>query len=54
MKVYDNNTVALLCLTIIVCLGIVYRIDGAKEIALTITGAIGGWMAKGSSVGSKQ
>jgi hypothetical protein len=42
----DNNTVALGCVTIIVIVALVMRIEGAKEIALTIAGAIGGWMAK--------
>ncbi len=45
MKV-DNNTVALGCVTLIVIFAICAGVDGAKEIALTIAGAIGGWMAK--------
>ena len=42
----DNNTVALLCMTLIVCLAMALRIDGAKEITLAIGGALGGWIAK--------
>lgn len=53
MKYYDNNTIALLCLTIVVIIGMVYQIDGIKDITLAICGAIAGWMAKGSSVGTK-
>jgi hypothetical protein len=54
MKFYDNNTIALICLTVIVALGIIYKVDGIKEITLAISGAVAGWMARGSSVGMKQ
>lgn len=42
----DNNTVALMCMTLIVCLAMALRIDGTKEITLAIGGALGGWIAK--------
>jgi len=42
----DNNTVALMCMTLIVCLAMALRIDGVKEITLAIGGALGGWIAK--------
>ena len=42
----DNNTVALMCMTLIVCLAMALRIEGAKEITLAIGGALGGWIAK--------
>lgn len=42
----DNNTIALFCITSIVIMALAMKIDGAKEIALTTLGAVGGWMAK--------
>ncbi len=42
----DNNTVALMCMTLIVCLAMALKIEGAKEITLAIGGALGGWIAK--------
>jgi hypothetical protein len=33
-------------MTLIVCLAMALRIDGAKEITLAIGGALGGWIAK--------
>ena len=42
----DNNTVALIGLTLVVIVALAFRLDGAKEIALALGGAIGGWMAK--------
>lgn len=42
----DNNTVALMCMTLIVCLAMALKVEGAKEITLAIGGALGGWIAK--------
>jgi hypothetical protein len=42
----DNNTVAIVALTLIVSIAILAGMDGAKEIALTIAGGIAGWMVK--------
>lgn len=42
----DNNTVAIVALTVIVSIAILWGMDGAKEIALTIAGGIAGWMVK--------
>lgn len=42
----DNNTIAILALTVIVGIAIITGMDGAKEIALTIAGGIAGWMVK--------
>jgi len=45
----DNNTVGLFCLTIIVVIAMALGVDGTKEIALTLGGAVAGWMAKSST-----
>lgn len=42
----DNNTVAIVALTVIIGMAIMTGMDGAKEIALTIAGGIAGWMVK--------
>lgn len=42
----DNNTVAIVALMVIVIVAIGAGMEGAKEVALTIAGGIGGWMAK--------
>lgn len=47
---FDNNTIGLFCITCIVLLAIGMRVEGAKELALALGGAIGGWMAKEKTV----
>lgn len=52
MKIYDNNTIALVCITVIIIVSIIYKVEGIKEVILALGGAIAGWMARSSSVGS--
>lgn len=45
----DNNTVALIGLTIIIVVSIVMGVEGSKEIALAIGGGIAGWLSKNNT-----
>ena len=42
----DNNTVALIGLTIIIIVSMLMGVEGSKEIALAIGGGIAGWLSK--------
>lgn len=50
MSKWDNNTVAIFSLVVIVCLAIALQIEGAKDIANVAIGGLVGFMSGKNSV----
>jgi hypothetical protein len=42
----NNETVALICITAIVIIAIVFKLPEAKDIALALGGGLTGWMTR--------